>query len=363
MSASARRLGLPPGLGWATRRNLDMAGADDLAGATGGRSILSNDPGVGLRQVATESEVYYLLGYTPGEQKPGERKVRVRVTREGLSLRARSRYNVETPEKLAARREESGRKDEALGHTPEERAAMSSLADTTELALRVTTMQFDGEVTTLCAAEVRLPGDASGTRKIVAVSEARPRDGGAAVRDEFEQDVRVVPGAPSILSRQWRMPPGVWQVRLLVRDTASGRIGTAIHTFEVEAPRGLRLSTPIVTSELERVDGRDRPRIVLDREFHPGQVLHCQYQVHGAAADATERVPRVAGSWELRRGDQIVRASEPTRIRPAADSRLSRLLGVSLEGLEPGDYDLLLSARDEVTGGIATSSEPFTVVP
>jgi hypothetical protein len=107
-------------------------------------------------------------------------------------------------------------------------------------------------------------------------------------------------------------------------------IGTAIHTFEVPKPQGLRLSTPIVTPELEKADGRDRPRIVLDRTFHPGQVLYCQYQVHGAASDARERLPRVAGSWELRLGDRVVRASEPTRIRPAADGRLSRLLGVSL---------------------------------
>ena len=152
--------------------------------------------------------------------------MKVRGTRDGLSVRARSRYSVESPESLAARRDEAGKKDEAPGHTPEERAAMSSLADTTELPLRVTTMQFDptatGEGTTLCAAEVRLPADARGTRKIAAVSEARPRDGGAAVRDEFEQEVRVVPGAPAIVSRQWRIPPGVWQLRLLVRDTASG---------------------------------------------------------------------------------------------------------------------------------------------
>jgi VWFA-related protein len=357
----------PPGLGWATRRNLDMAGADDIAGATGGRSFVSNDPGVGLRQVASESDVYYLLGYSPGAQKPGERKVKVRVTRDGLSVRARSRYYVKNPEKIVARREQAAEKDEALGHTPEERAAMSSLADTTELPLRVTTMQFDptatGEVTTLCAAEVRLPADARGTRRIGAVSEARPRDGGPAVRDEFEQEVRVVPGAPAIVSRQWRMPPGVWQLRLLVRDTASGRIGTAIHTFEVKAPQGLRLSTPIVTPELEKVDGRDRPRIVLDRSFHPGQVLYCQYQVHGAAPDAQEGLPRVAGSWELRLGDETVRASAPTRIRPAPNGRLSRLLGVSLQGLEPGDYALLLTARDEVSGAVARSSEPFTVVP
>ena len=357
----------PPGLGFATRRNLDMAGADDIASATGGRSLLTNDPTVGLRQVASESEAYYLLGYSPTAPKPGERKVKVRITREGLSVRARNRYYVENPEKAAARREEADRKDEAIGHTPEERIAMRALTDTTDLPLRVSTLHFEptanGEVTTLCAAEIRLPADASGIRKIAAVSEARPRDGGAAVRDTFEQEVRVTAGTPVIVSRQWRMPPGVWQLRLLLRDTTSGRIGTAIHTFEVPQAKGLRLSTPILTPELEKVDGRDRPRIVLGRTFHPGQILYCQYQVHGAAADAAERLPRVTGRWELRHGDAVVRSSAPTRIRAEADGRVARLLGVSLADLEAGEYSLALTVRDEVAGADTTAEEAFSVVP
>jgi hypothetical protein len=62
----------------------------------------------------------------------------------------------------------------------------------------------------------------------------------------------------------------VWQLRLLARDAATGRIGTAIHTFEVPPAGGFRPSTPIVTPRLEKVDGRDRPRLSLDRTFHAG---------------------------------------------------------------------------------------------
>jgi hypothetical protein len=144
----------PPGLGWATKRLLDAAGADDVAAATGGRTIVSNDPGEGLRRIAAESEAYYLLGYQPAEAKAGERKVKVRVKREGLSVRARSRYFVESPAKAGAR---PPKKEEA-GRTPAEAAAMRSLADTTELPLRVGTLFFGdggkGEITTMFAAEV-----------------------------------------------------------------------------------------------------------------------------------------------------------------------------------------------------------------
>ena len=353
----------PPGLGWATKRLLDAAGGDDLAGATGGRTIVSNDPGEGLRRIAAESEAYYLLGYQPGEAKAGERKVKVRVKREGLSVRARSRYFVEAPAKAEVR---PSKKDEA-GRTPAEAAAMRSLADTTELPLRVATLFFGddgkGEVTTMYAAEVDDTVAAAVKHRFVTIVEARPRDGGKPVRDESEQEVVVTPGVPTVLSRQWQMPPGVWQLRLLARETSTGRIGTAIHTFEVPATGAFRLSTPIVTATLEKAEGRDRPRVSLDRTVRAGQVLYCQYQALGAAADPAEKAPRVVAGWELRRGDVFVRASESTRIKPAPDGRLTRLLGVSLEALDPGDYTLVLSARDEVTGAAARATEPFRVAP
>jgi hypothetical protein len=353
----------PPGLGWGTERLLNSAGADDLAGATGGRTIVSNDPGEGLRRIAAESEAYYLLGYQPEGAKAGERKVKVRVKRDGLAVRARSRYYVAPAPKAEAR---PPKKDET-GRTPEEADALRSLADTTDLPLRVATLFFGddgrGEVTTMYAVEVDDAVTAPVKRRFVTVVEARPRDGGKPVRDEYEQEVVVAPGVPTVLSRQWQMPPGVWQLRFLVRETSSGHIGTAIHTCEVPPPAGFRLSTPIVTAALEKSNGRDRPRLSLDRTFRPGQVLYCQYQAHGAAADPADKAPRVTAGWELRRGGALVRASEPTRIKPAADGRLSRLVGVALEGLEPGDYELVLSARDEVAGGAARSSEPFRIAP
>jgi hypothetical protein len=324
---------------------------------------VSNDPGEGLRRIAAESEAYYLLGYQPGEAKAGERKVKVRVRREGLSVRARSRYFVAGAPKPGA---QPSKKDEA-GRSPADVAAMGSLADTTDLPLRVATLFFGddgkGEVTTMFAAEVDDTVTAAVKRRFVTVVEARPRDGGKPVRDEYEQEVVVAPGVPTVLSRQWQMPSGVWQLRLLARDTSSGRIGTAIHTFEVPPVGSFRLSTPIVTAALEKAEGRDRPRLSLDRTFRPGQVLYCQYQALGAAVDPAEKAQRVTAGWELRHGDVFVRASGLTRIRPAPDRRLTRLVGVSLDGPEPGDYTLVLSARDEVAGAAARATEPFRVAP
>ena len=67
---------------------------------------------------------------------------------------------------------------------------------------------------------------------------------------------------------------------------------------------------------------------------------------------------RLGGSWS--------RSYEYERevvVAPGVPTVLSRLLGVSLESLEPGEHELVLNARDEVTGAEARSVEPFRVEP
>jgi hypothetical protein len=335
---------------------LESVGPDDIAGATGGRALVSNDPAKGLRQVAREAEAYYLVGFQPERPGSGLREVTVRVNRDDLAVRTRTRYVA------GSRGEEKPPKDKERRQT-----ALRSIAETSDMPLRVATLFFEengkGKVTTMYATEIRFPPGTEGERKVKTIAEAHPRDGGKPLRDEFDETLEVVPGVPAILSRHWHMPPGVWQVRILVEDKETGRVGTALHTFEVPSPEDFRFSTPILTAELEKVEGANRPRVVLNRTFRAGQVLFCQVQVHGAADDPKERLPHVVSGYELYKGGTLVRASESTRVRPEWDGRLSRLMGLSLEGAATGNYTLVLSARDEITGKSLEVREPFTVLP
>jgi len=245
---------------------------------------------------------------------------------------------------------------------------MRSLADRTDLPVRVATLFFEaskkGEVATMLATEVVPPPGKTGERLFKLVSEARARDGGPPVRDQFEGSPEVVPGVPVILARQWHLPSGVWQVRLLVEDTTTGRIGTVLHTFEIPDPRTFRLSTPILTAELEDPDGKRKPKVALGRTFRAGTTLYCQYNVYGANVDGQhDWAPHALGAWTLRRGDEIVREAPPTLIQPGGDGRLTRTLGISLEGAPLGDYSLTLRVKDEKSGETLSRSEPFTVVP
>jgi hypothetical protein len=245
---------------------------------------------------------------------------------------------------------------------------MRSLADTTELPVRVSPLFFEpdkkGQVATMLAAEVVPPPGPAGARLFKLVSEARARDGGPPVRDQFEGSPEVSPGVPVVLARQWRLPSGVWQLRLLVEDTVTGRRGTVLHTFEVPDARAFRLSTPILTAELDDPDGKRKPRVALGRTFRAGTVLYCQYNVYGVpAAGGHDWAPHALGSWALRRGDELVRESPPSLIQPGNDGRVTRTLGISLQGTPPSEYTLTLTVTDEKSGQTLTRVEPFTVAP
>jgi VWFA-related protein len=365
-----------PGVLPGTRLAIATGEAEGIAVVTGGHAFGGIDADKALRQVASEAEAYYLLGYSPENAKKGERKVRVRVKRTGLKVLARSRYYVGEPEATpspepaptatavaATALGTPARRDDAAP-SPRSVSAMRSVSDTTELPLRVSTLYFEpngsGEVATLLAAEVVPPPADTAERAFKLVSEARARDGGPPVRDRFAAAPAIASPGPLVLARQWQLPPGVWQVRLLVEDSASGRIGTALHTFEVPSPTGFRLSTPIVTAELEDPNGRRKPKLALGRTFRSGSVVYCQYSIYGAPGAGPARV---AGGWKLLRGETLVRETPPTPIQAAADGRLTRTLGISLQGAEPGEYALVLSAREETTGAAVTRVEPFTVAP
>jgi len=330
---------------------------EGIAEVTGGTVFAGNDPEAGLRRVAERSDAYYLLGYQPDKPGKGERKVKVRVAREGVEVRARSRYYVPEPTKAT----------KVATPTPG-LAAMRSLADTTDLPVRAATLYFEsnkkGEVATMLATEVVPPPGKKGERLFKLVSEARARDGGPPVRDQFEGSPEVTPGVPVILARQWHLPAGVWQVRLLVEDTTSGRIGTVLHTFEVPDPKVFRMSTPILTAELEDPDGKRKPKVALGRTFRAGSTLYCQYNVYGVKAEGkSDWAPHALGAWALRRGDEIVRETPPTLVQPGGDGRITRTLGISLQGAPLGDYALTLTVKDEKSGETVSRSELFTVVP
>ena len=105
-----------------------------------------------------------------------------------------------------------------------------------------------------------------------------------------------------------------------------------------------------------------KPVLVARRRFASGTTLFCQFTVYNAALAAGTRQPQVTGTWVLRRADGgVVRQSEARTLTPATDGALTRLYGITLAGLTPGDYELVVLVRDELQVKIAELREPFGV--
>jgi hypothetical protein len=160
-----------------------------------------------------------------------------------------------------------------------------------------------------------------------------------------------------------RLPAGVSQLRALVRDAATGRTGMVAQRFVVPPLDSFRLSTPIVSDRVEAspAGGRQAPVLSAHREFRPEGRLYCQYEVFGTASPRGQGTAVVAG-YALRRADgSLVREGPPTPIVPDANGRLIRMLGLSLEGLPEGTYELQIRVENGSGGPTVETREPFVL--
>ena len=153
-----------------------------------------------------------------------------------------------------------------------------------------------------------------------------------------------------------------------MRDKNSGRIGTVVHEFEVPDLNAFRVSSPVVSDTLQAAGddgkGTPRPAITARRSFPPGSTLYASYEVYGAGRDKPTGMPRVANGYTVRRADgTVVARADPSRIMPTSLGKLSRIIGAPLGNIAPGEYELVLSFQDEVSGKTIEIREPFAIAP
>jgi VWFA-related protein len=378
--------------------DLVAAGSVGLAEDTGGFAVRNtNDLAEGAARVADESRTYYLLGYAPPEGKgPRDwRKLKVEVKTRGLEVRARRGYTLRTSAEIAAaadaaRRPKAGKdngkdnKDKANqpaeGAAPDTRRlptdmarALATAHDADAIPLRAMPYSLDdrpsGAVRTLLAVEADMRslanlGGEEHPHMVLSLSiSATHRDSGKTQR--LDQRIQVDSASLKAwegwlaLSREFDLPPGVAQARVVVRDEFLGRLGALTVRFVVPPSGGLRVSTPVLTDRLS-TPAKDKPAypaIVAHRDFAAGQV-YCQFQVFGAKATSQG----VLASYELRhRNGDAVRQGPATPITPSPDGRLVRLLALGLDNLAPGDYELVLRIEDKTTGETRERVEPLRI--
>ena len=363
---------------------LGAEGAAEVAQSTGGFSVRNqNDLGGGLQRIGAESRVYYLLGFQQDKDaKAGAfRRLDVKVTRPDVTVRARRGYYAGGYGSGAPA---------AGGATPPrfsdgvdaiDRAAESPY-ELGAIPLRVADLAFgeasaDSAVVMLVVeADLRAFGFASAGGKLSDVLDLRvlTTELGTNATERYERKVemsfpegtRFGPESWHPLSQEFHLKPGRYQARVAVRDANSGRIGSVTHDFVVPPPKGLRLTTPILTDAIEAPSfgsqSPPKPVLIARRAFPAGATLYYQFSVLGAGKDAAGAT-RVVGSHQLiGPGGAVVKQLDP---RPVAGggSTPSRFASVGLGGLPAGDYDLVLKVTDQITGESVERREPLAILP
>jgi len=217
---------------------------ETLADQTGGRAYLnSNALADGVSDALAENASYYLLGWRPdGKQQAGRSNIEVRVIgRRDLKVRTRRRYFDLSHSPLTSAQTSATSSPEnelkfALGSLYPRRDVATEVASVVTsardgAALEVS-MRIDGSMLAFESADGKQPaivdvlGAAIDDRGVCSTFKQRldvPRD--VAARDRFVQWKRVLP-----------LPPGLYQVRVAVRDRRSGRVGSAMTWIEIPKP-------------------------------------------------------------------------------------------------------------------------------
>jgi VWFA-related protein len=356
---------------------LESEGAQSLAADSGGFTIRgTNDLDRGLRMIARESRAYYLIGYASSNVKrDGKyRKIQVEVRGPGLEVRARKGYFAPSDEKPLPPK--PGTLD------PRVRQAIDSPVVLGGIPLRMVIYVLGptggGRVSVLLAADAdprafgfRQAGDRFETT-LDSYILMTARDTGE--NKPFEKEIALSLPAPVRarleatwlpIFRDFDLAPGRYQARLLLKDRESGHRGSLRGEFVVPDPKQLGLSTPLLTDSLQPGPSGSPPRPVplARRSFASGENLLYLFEVYGAALDPSSGQPRVTSQYEVRRkgGSTMVR-TEPAAVPPGPQGRPARQITLSLKGVPAGDYEIVLTLKDQVTGKSLERDDPFTVV-
>ena len=208
-----------------------------VAANTGGRAVINtNDFAPGVERVFRENASYYLLGYESGAMKgPGHyRRLEVKVNRDDVEVRARTRYYSEKPP--------DGRNARPM---PEVTKALAGLLPKSDVALAVQ------------AAPIAIPGRRDLTAVAVTLGMRQPRDvtTAAAGPTDIDWEVRAFDPEGRARGMQQRrarlslassggdvhvelltrmdLKPGAYQLRLAVHDTAQNTSGSVYADVEV----------------------------------------------------------------------------------------------------------------------------------
>jgi hypothetical protein len=355
-----------------------------LADETGGRMIInSTDLDKDLAQAMAETSSYYLLAWRPDSELERSGKARLDISlvgRPDLKVRLRRGYYVN--EKPTQTTNSTGAKTESNPEVEILGALGSSQPlRTLPLSLSVGYVRNTDAGFTL-QTSMQIPRELFNFESAGAAQKSEVDVIGAAIDDRgliysFKQVLTVTPRPagqiplPVIWNQQLNVRPGLYQVRVAVRERSTGRTGSTMEWIEVPkvsspqfAMSSLFLGERRAEGSLDDASLREPQSIPIevDRHFARSSVLRFQTYVYNASHNAGS--PDVWIDVRVLRGNKAVLIVSPNKIPPEVSKdawRLPYWSEIALSQLSPGSYTLQVSATDRNGGASASQRTAFSV--
>ena len=211
-----------------------------LSEETGGFAVVNkNDFATAFQRIVEDNSSYYVLAYYPPDARPGRtHKIDVRVTRPGLTVRARKAYL--TPKKVDAPKTTGNNPS-----TPELREALDSPLPVSGLTMHVFAAPFKGiapNASVLFGVELRgrdmkVEANSKILLSYIAIDANGKIKGGntdslALTNLKPESKARIEQTGLRMLNRM-DLPPGKYQLRIAAHDQSGGNVGSVQYDLEV----------------------------------------------------------------------------------------------------------------------------------
>ncbi|HZR22575.1 MAG TPA: VWA domain-containing protein [Vicinamibacterales bacterium] len=376
-------LGIGPG-SLANELRMSQDSLRVLSDETGGFAVVNkNDFSTAYDRIVEDNSSYYVLAYYPPDARPGrEHKINVRVTRPGLTVRARKGYV--TPKKAAP--EKVNPKDT---RTPEVRAALDSPLPVSGLTMHVFAAPFKGtapKASVLLGVELRgrdlnltqqdkiqlsyMAIDAKGKVQggdtdMVSMTNLRP-----------ETKTRIEATGLRLLNR-FEVPPGRYQLRIAAHDSSGGNVGSVLYDLDVPdfmktpfSMSGLAL-TSIAASQIATAHPDEQTRGVLPapaaalRSFPQNDEVALFAEIYDNETKVAHKVD-ITTTVTTDDGKQMFKTEEQ---RDTADfggktGGFGYSTRVPMKDLAPGLYVLTVSAKSRLGNSPAVERQVrFSVTP
>jgi len=366
------------------RSNPDT-GLGRLAEQTGGFLVTNtNDPGVRLRAAGEDMHTYYTLSYVPKNQTYDGRfrQVSLKLTRPGLEIQTRKGYYAINADYASP----------VLDYEAPALAILGGGHVENSFQVRAAAFSFpESAKPGLVPVVVEVPAGSVGFN-VDADKKTYHTDFSvvALVKDESQHVVRKLSNryllsgpldkldaakrGAILFYREAELPPGRYTVAAAVYDALTARAGVATGTpvlvpgADATKPR---LASIIIIDSAERTNALDKAS---NTPFHFGELYvypnlgqplrkssakEMALMLTVYAARGEKSAPKL--TLEITQGGRTLGKAALELPAPDADGRIQYASTIPTDRLQPGDYQLVVTAAD--AHGTATRVEHFTIQP